>query len=113
MLQDQIKKSNEEDVSTHIEIAKAYEKMVHILVLLSKITIILSGLLSFIATKFDYWYISFSSGSLNFLATSMISYSSYLSHEKIKINKSINKKLTVMGIADQILISENDSDKSI
>ena len=26
MLQDQIKKSNEEDVSTHIEIAKAYEK---------------------------------------------------------------------------------------
>ena len=54
MLQDQIKKSNEEDVSTHIEIAKAYEKMVHILVLLSKITIIISGLLSFIATKFDY-----------------------------------------------------------
>ena len=113
MLQDQIKKSNEEDVSTHIEIAKAYEKMVHILVLLSKITIIFSGLLSFIATKFDYWYISFSSGSLNFLATSMISYSSYLSHEKIKINKSINKKLITLGIADKILISENDSDKSI
>ena len=33
MLQDQIKKANEEDVSTHIEIAKSYEKMVHILVL--------------------------------------------------------------------------------
>ena len=91
MLQDQIKKANEEDISTHIEIAKSYEKMVHILVLLSKITIILSGLLSIIATKFDYWYLSFSSGSLNFLATSMISYSSYLSHEKIKIHKSINK----------------------
>ena len=84
--------------------------MVHILVLLSKITIIFSGLLSFIATKFDYWYISFSSGSLNFLATSMISYSSYLSNEKIKIN---NKKLITLGIADKILISENDSDKSI
>ena len=113
MLQDQIKKSNEEDVSTHIEIAKSYERIIHVLVLLSKITIIVSGLLSFIATKFDYWYISFSSGSLNFLATSMISYSSFLSHEKIKINKSINRKLQVMGISDQILISENDSDKSI
>ena len=113
MLQDQIKKSNEEDVSTHIEIAKSYERIIHVLVLLSKITIILSGLLSFIATKFDYWYLSFSSGSLNFLATSMISYSSFLSHEKIKINKSINRKLQVMGISDQILISENDSDKSI
>ena len=113
MLQDQIKKSNEEDVSTHIEIAKSYERIIHVLVLLSKITIIVSGLLSFIATKFDYWYISFSSGSLNFLATSMISYSSFLSHEKIRINKSINRKLQVMGISDQILISENDSDKSI
>ena len=83
--------------------------MVHILVLLSKITIILSGLL----TEFDYWYISFSSGSLNFLATSMISYSSYLSNEEFQINKSINKKLITLGIADKILISENDSDKSI
>ena len=36
MLQDQIKKANEEDVSTHIAIAQSYEKMVHILVLLSK-----------------------------------------------------------------------------
>ena len=43
----------------------------------------------------------------------MISYSSYLSHEKVKINKSINKKLITLGIADKILISENDSDKSI
>ena len=37
MLQDQIKKSNEEDVSTHIEIAKSYERIIHVLVLLSKI----------------------------------------------------------------------------
>jgi hypothetical protein len=75
--------------------------------------IIISGLLSFASTKFDYWAIGFSSGSLNFLATSLISYSSFLSIEKKKLAKNLNHKLDILGIKNKLLISENDSDKSV
>ena len=88
---------------------------IHVLNILSRILIILSGLLSFGSTKFDYWMIGFSSGSLNFLATSLISYSSFLQSEKQKITKNLNNKLHILGIKNKLLISENesnDSDKS-
>ena len=113
MLEEQVKNSNEESITRNISITKHYSKIIHILVLLSKILIIVSGLLSFSSTKFDYWLISFSSGSLNFLATSLISYSSFLSIEKKKITKNLNSKLEILGIKQKLLISENDSDKSV
>ena len=55
MLEDQIKESNEDNVITNIRIAKNYSKVIHILIILSKIVIILSGLLSFAGTKFSHW----------------------------------------------------------
>ena len=113
MLEEQVKNSNEESITRNISITKHYSKIIHILVLLSKILIIVSGLLSFSSTKFDYWLISFSSGSLNFLATSLLSYSSFLQIEKKKITKNLNSKLEILGIKQKLLISENDSDKSI
>jgi len=113
MLEEQVKNSNEESIRRNISITKHYSKIIHILVLLSKILIIVSGLLSFSSTKFDYWLISFSSGSLNFLATSLLSYSSFLQIEKKKITKNLNSKLEILGIKQKLLISENDSDKSV
>ena len=115
MLEEQIKTSNEENISRNIEIVKQYSKIIHVLNILSRILIIVSGLLSFASTKFDYWAIGFSSGSLNFLATSLISYSSFLQSEKKKITKNLNNKLQILGIKNKLLISENesnDSDKS-
>ena len=113
MLEEQIKNSNEEGIKRNIRITKQYGEIIHILVLLSKILIIISGLLSFGSTKFDYWLISFSSGSLNFMATSLLSYSSFLQIEKKKITKNLNSKLEILGIKQKLLISENDSDKSV
>ena len=55
MLEEQIKTSNEENIVRNIDIAKQYSKVIHILVISSKILIIISGLLSFASTKFDYW----------------------------------------------------------
>ena len=114
MLEEQIKNSNEESITRNINITKNYSKIIHVLVLLSKILIIISGLLSFSSTKFEYWLISFMSGSLNFLATSLLSYSSFLQIEKKKITKSLNQKLQIMGIKEKLLISNgsDDSDKS-
>ena len=114
MLEEQIKNSNEESITRNISITKQYSKIIHILVLLSKILIIISGLLIFSSTKFEYWLISFSSGSLNFLATSLLSYSSFLQIEKKNITKSLNQKLQIMGIKEKLLISNgsDDSDKS-
>ena len=112
MLEEQIKNSNEESISRNISITKQYSKVIHVLVLLSKILIIVSGLLSFSSTKFDYWLISFSSGSLNFLATSLLSYSSFLQIEKKKITKNLNQKLQILGIKQKLLISNDASDES-
>ena len=112
MLEEQIKLSNEESITRNINIVKRYAKVIHVLVILSKILIIISGLLSFISTKFEFWFISFASGSLNFLATSLLSYTSFLQSEKKKITKNLNNKLEVLGIKNKILESENDSDKS-
>ena len=114
MLEEQIKTSNEESITRNISITKHYSRIIHILVLLSKILIIISGLLSFSSTKFEYWLISFMSGSLNFLATSLLSYSSFLAIEKKKITKSLNNKLELLGIKQKILSSDgsDDSDKS-
>ena len=112
MLEEQIKNSNEESISRNISITNQYSKIIHVLVLLSKILIIISGLLSFSSTKFEYWLISFSSGSLNFLATSLLSYSSFLQIEKKKITKNLNQKLEILGIKQKLLISNDGSDGS-
>ena len=113
MLEEQIKTSNEENISRNIEIVQKYIRVIHTLVIISKILIIISGLLSFASTKFDNWIIGFSSGTLNFLATSLISYSSFLSIEKKKLARNLNHKLDILGIKNKLLISENDSDKSV
>ena len=112
MLEEQIKTSNEENIVRNIDIAKQYSKVIHILVISSKILIIISGLLSFASTKFDYWIISFLAGSLNFLATSLLSYTAFLQSEKKKITKNLNHKLEALGIKNKLLESEADSDKS-
>ena len=112
MLEEQIKTSNEESITRNIDIVKRYSKAIHILVISSKILIIVSGLLSFISTKFEIWFISFASGSLNFLATSLLSYTAFLQSEKKKITKNLNNKLQILGIKNKILESEADSDKS-
>ena len=114
MLEEQIKTSNEESITRNMSIVKNYSKVIHILNITSKILIIISGLLSFGSTKFDFWAISFVSGSLNFLSTSLISYSSFLAIEKKKITKNLNYKLEVLGIKEKILSSDgsDDSDKS-
>ena len=112
MLEQEIKTSNEESIKRNIDIVKRYAKVIHILVIISKILIIVSGLLSFISTKIEYWLIGFSSGTLNFLATSLISYSSFLQSEKKKKTKNLNNKLGILGIKNKILDSEADSDKS-
>ncbi len=112
MLEEQIKNSNEESITRNINIVKKYAKVIHVLNILSRILIIVSGLLSFASTKFENWAIGFSSGSLNFLATSLISYSSFLQSEKKKITKQLNHKLEILGIKNKILESEADSDKS-
>ena len=112
MLEEQIKLSNEESITRNINIAKQYSKIIHVLLILSKILIIVSGILSFISTKFEFWFISFASGSLNFLATSLLSYTAFLQSEKKKITKNLNSKLEILGIKNKILESEADSDKS-
>ena len=112
MLEEQIKTSNEESITRNINIAKQYSKIIHVLVISSKILIIISGLLSFGSTKIDFWAISFLAGSLNFLATSLLSYTAFLQSEKKKITKNLNNKLEILGIKNKILESENDSDKS-
>ena len=116
MLEDQIKTSNENDISTNIIIVRRYTRIIHILIISSKILIIISGLLSFASTRFEsIWMLNSSSGSLNFLSTSLLSYSSFLTLERKKIVKNLNSKLQILGIKDKLLISENesnDSDKS-
>ena len=112
MLEEQIKTSNEDNIIRNISITKHYSRIIHILVLLSKILITISGLLSFSSTQFDYWLISFMSGSLNFLATSLLSYSSFLAIEKKKMTKNLNNKLEALGIKQKILISNDGSDES-
>ena len=108
-----IKFNCEDNIIRNIDIVQKYIRIIHILVIISKIIIIISGLLSFASTKFDNWIIGFSSGTLNFLATSLISYSSFLSIEKKKLAKNLNHKLDILGIKNKLLISENDSDKSV
>ena len=49
MLEEQIKTSNEENIVRNIDIAKQYSKIIHVLVISSKILLIISGLLSFIS----------------------------------------------------------------
>ena len=113
MLEEQIKTSNENDISTNINIVRRYTRVIHILIIISKILIIISGLLSFASTRFEsIWILNFLSGSLNFLSTSLLSYSSFLTLERKKIVKTLNTKLQILGIKDKLLISENDSDKS-
>ena len=54
------------------------------------------------------------SGSLNFLATSLLSYTAFLTAERKRITKSLNHKLVSLGIEDKLLISEdNISEKSV
>ena len=70
--------------------------------------------MSFGSTKFEsIWILNFASGSLNFLATSLLSYSGFLQIEKKKITKQLNHKLEVLGIKEKLLESEADSDKSV
>ena len=113
MLEEQIKTSNEESITRNMNIVKRYSKAIHVLVILSKILIIISGLLSFASTRFEsIWILNFLSGSLNFLSTSLLSYSSFLTLERKKITKNLNHKLEILGIKNKILESEVDSDKS-
>ena len=113
MLEEQIRNTNEQMVLRSLKISKRYMMAIHVLVIISKILIIISGLLSFSSTKFDYWLISFLSGSLNFLATSLLSYSNFLILERKKMIKNMNSKLEQLKINSKILISEtDDSDKS-
>jgi len=113
MLEDQIKSNNEENIKRNLNIIQRYSRVVHCLIIVSKVLIIVSGLLSFSSTKFDYWLLSFLSGSLNFLATSLLSYTSFLQIEKKKITKNLNNKLQILGIKNKLLDSEADSDKSV
>ena len=113
MLEDQIKSNNEENIKRNLKIIQRYSRVVHCLIIVSKVLIIVSGLLSFSSTKFDYWLLSFLSGSLNFLATSLLSYTSFLQIEKKKITKNLNNKLQILGIKNKLLDSEADSDKSV
>jgi cytochrome b subunit of formate dehydrogenase len=113
MLEQEIQQSNEENIKRNIDIVKRYSNVIHILVIFSKILIIISGLLSFSSTRFEsIWILNFLSGTLNFLSTSLLSYSSFLTLERKKIVKTLNTKLQILGIKDKLLISENDSDKS-
>ena len=113
MLEDQIKSTNEDNIKRNIDIVQKYIRIIHLLVIISKIIIIVSGLLSFGSTKFEsIWILNFASGSLNFLATSLLSYSSFLQIEKKKITKQLNHKLQILGIKNKLLDSE-DSDKSV
>ena len=112
MLKDIIKQSNEDNVKNNIDIAKSYSKAIHILTIVCKVVIIASGLLSFSGTKFTHWSISFSSEALNFMATSLLSYTSFLSSERKRITKSLNHKLDILGIEEKLLVSESDTDKS-
>lgn len=112
MLEEEIKTSNEQNILRSLRISKRYMLAIHILVITSKILIIVSGLLSFSSTKFDYWLLSFLSGSLNFLATSLLSYSNFLILERKKMMKNLNSKLEQLNIKSKLLISETDSDKS-
>ena len=113
MLEEQIKNSNEEMILRSLTISKRYMKVIHSLVIISKILIIISGLLSFSSTRFEsIWILNFLSGSLNFLATSLLSYSNFLILERKKMIKNMNSKLEQLEIKSKILISETDSDKS-
>ena len=114
MLEEQIKTSNESNIKTNLNIIGRYSRVIHTLVIISKILIILSGLFSFASTRFEtIWILNFASGSLNFLATSLLSYSGFLQIEKKKITKQLNHKLEVLGIKEKLLESEVDSDKSV
>ena len=110
----QIEQSNDENLSHNIRIAKNYSKIIHVLVIICKIIIIASGLLSFSGAKFSHWSIAFASGSLNFLATSLLSYTAFLTAERKRITKSLNNKLVSLGIDEKLLISDdNISEKSV
>jgi len=114
MLEEQIKLSNEDNSKCSIRITQRSAKIIHYLIIVSKVLIIVPGLLSLSSTKFDYWLLSFLSGSLNFLATSLLSYTSFLQSKKKKITKTLNHKLDVLKIKQKLLISEgDDSDKSV
>ena len=116
MLEEEVKLSNEQNISRNIQISSRYNKVIHSIVIISKIIIIISGLLSFASTKFEnIWLLSFLSGSLNFLATSLLSYSNFLISERKKMMKNLNLKLEKMGIKTKLLISESepDSDHSV
>ena len=114
MLEDQIKSNNEENIKRNLNIIQRYSRVVHCLIFISKILIIISGLFSFASTRFEsIWILNFASGSLNFLATSLLSYSSFLQIEKKKITKNLNNKLQILGIKNKLLDSEADSDKSV
>ena len=104
----QIKQSNDENVSHNIRIAKHYSKIIHVLVIICKIIIIASGLLSFSGARFSHWSIAFASGSLNFLATSLLSYTAFLTAERKRITKSLNHKLVSLGMEDKLLITDDN-----
>ena len=104
----QIKQSNDENVTHNIQIAKNYSKIIHVLVIICKIIIIASGLLSFSGAKFSHWSIAFASGSLNFLATSLLSYTAFLTAERKRITKSLNHKLVSLGMEDKLLITDDN-----
>ena len=112
MLEEEIRNTNEQMILRSLKISKRYMLAIHALLITSKILIIVSGLLSFSSTKFDYWLISFLSGSLNFLATSLLSYSTFLTLERKKMMKNLNSKLEQLEIKTKLLISETDSEKS-
>ena len=105
---------NEDNSKCSIRITQRSAKIIHCLIIVSKVLMIVPGLLSLSSTKFDYWLLSFLSGSLNFLATSLLSYTSFLQSKKKKITKTLNHKLDVLKIKQKLLISEgDDSDKSV
>jgi hypothetical protein len=113
MLEEEIKNTNEETILRGLRISKRYSRAIHVLIIISKILIICSGLLSFSSTKFEnIWILTFLSGSLNFLATSLLSYSNFLILERKKMIKNMNSKLEQLDIRTKLLISETDSDKS-
>lgn len=112
-LEKEIRHTNEDMILRDLRISKRYSRAIHILIIVSKILIICSGLLSFSSTKFEnIWILTFLSGSLNFLATSLLSYSNFLVLERKKMMKTMNSKLEQLNVKAKLLISETDSERS-
>ncbi len=89
-----------------LNVIKKYTYLNHILIILSKIIILISGLSSFISIQFQYiWFLYFLSGSLNFIATSLLSYSSFIIIKRKKIIKEMNSKLEKLNIKNKIIIN--------